>query len=142
MLGAYGFLRALFEVFDRHRTAVDVVTTSEVSVSLSIDDAGALAELIPDLEKLGAVEVEENRTIISIVGEGLRTTPGIAARVFSVISHINVSMISVGASSVNLTFMVDESQALDAIRRLHFVCFERQDDADTQAEMMAREVVA
>jgi len=73
MLGAYGFLRALFEVFDRHRTAVDVVTTSEVSVSLSIDNAGALPELIPDLEELGAVEVEEHRTIISIIGEGCVT---------------------------------------------------------------------
>jgi aspartate kinase len=124
MLGAYGFLRALFEVFDRHRTAVDVVTTSEVSVSLSIDDAGALPELIPDLERLGTVEVEKDRTIISVVGEGLRNTPGIAARVFSVIDDINVSMISVGASSVNLTFMVDEAQATDAINRLHKVCFE------------------
>ena len=85
MLGAYGFLRALFEVFDRHRTAVDVVTTSEVSVSLSIDDTSALPELIPDLEQLGAVEVESNRAIISVVGEGLRNTPGIAARVFSVL---------------------------------------------------------
>jgi aspartate kinase len=142
MLGAYGFLRALFEVFDRHHTAVDVVTTSEVSVSLSIDDASALPELKADLEQLGMVEVEENRTIISIVGEGLRTTPGIAARVFSVISHINVSMISVGASSVNLTFMVDEAAAVDAIRRLHFVCFERLDVAGDGVEMLAEEVVA
>ncbi len=126
MLGAYGFLRALFEVFDLHRTAVDVVTTSEVSVSLSIDDASALPELIPDLERLGAVEVEEHRTIISIIGEGLRNTPGIAARVFSEIRNINVTMISVGASSVNLTFMVDEDAAVDAIRRLHYVCFEGQ----------------
>jgi aspartate kinase len=117
-------LRALFEVFDRHRTAVDVVTTSEVSVSLSIDDARTMADLIPDLEQLGTVEVEENRTIISVVGEGLRNTPGIAARVFSVISDINVSMISVGASSVNLTFMVDEEHAAEAISRLHRVCFE------------------
>ena len=124
MLGAYGFLRALFEVFDRHRTAVDVVTTSEVSVSLSIDDASALGELVPDLEELGTVEVEKDRTIISVVGEGLRNTPGIAARVFSVISDINVSMISVGASSVNLTFMVDEGHAAEAIERLHRVCFE------------------
>jgi aspartate kinase len=124
MLGAYGFLRALFEIFDRHRTAVDVVTTSEVSVSLSIDDAAALPALIKDLEQLGTVDVEESRTIISIVGEGLRSTPGIASRVFSVISDINVSMISVGASSVNLTFMVDESQAAEAIRRLHRACFE------------------
>lgn len=141
MLGAYGFLRALFEVFDRHRTAVDVVTTSEVSVSLSIDDAGALAKLVSDLEQLGSVEVEENRTIISIIGEGLRNTPGIAARVFSVISHINVSMISVGASSVNLTFMVDEARAVDAIRRLHFVCFERDDRPGLAVEMGAEEVV-
>jgi len=124
MLGAYGFLRALFEVFDRHHTAVDVVTTSEVSVSLSIDDASALPELVPDLEKLGTVEIEAHRTIISVVGEGLRNTPGIAARVFSVIQDINVSMISVGASSVNLTFTVDEPQAVEAIRRMHRVCFE------------------
>jgi aspartate kinase len=142
MLGAYGFLRALFGVFDRHRIAVDVVTTSEVSVSLSIDDVSALPAIIPELKELGAVEIEERRTIISIVGEGVRTTPGIAARVFSVIRDINVSMISVGASSVNLTFMVDEAQALDAIRRLHFVCFERGDNADVRVEMMAREVVA
>lgn len=126
MLGAYGFLRALFEVFDRHHTAVDVVTTSEVSVSLSIDDASTLPALVPDLEKLGTVEVEEHRTIISVVGEGLRNTPGIAARVFSVIRDINVSMISVGASSVNLTFMVDEPQAAEAIMRMHRVCFEAE----------------
>jgi aspartate kinase len=114
----------LFEVFDDHRIAVDVVTTSEVSVSLSIDETNGLADLILDLEKLGSVEVEENRTIISVVGEGLRSTPGIAARVFSVIEDINVTMISVGASSVNLTFMVDEPQAAEAIARLHRVCFE------------------
>jgi aspartate kinase len=142
MLGAYGFLRALFEVFDRHRTAVDVVTTSEVSVSLSIDDAGALPELIPDLEQLGAVEVEKHRTIISIVGEGLRSTPGIAARVFSELSDINVMMISVGASSVNLTFMVEESRASEAIKRLHYVCFEAPEIADSRTELPAEEVTA
>src|SRR5437667_356864 len=124
MLGAYGFLRALFEVFDRHRTAVDVVTTSEVSVSLSIDDVSALPELIPDLQQLGTVEVEEGRTIVSIVGDGLRNTPGIAARLFSAISDINVSMISFGSSSVNLTFMVEETNARETIERLHRVCFE------------------
>ena len=124
MLGAYGFLRALFEIFDRHQTAVDVVTTSEVSVSLSIDDASALSELIPDLEQLGTVEVERDRTIVSVIGEGLRGTPGIAARVFSTIGDINVSMISVGASSVNLTFMVDDARAQETITRLHRVCFE------------------
>src|SRR5205807_6657951 len=133
MLGAYGFLRALFEVFDRHHTAVDVVTTSEVSVSLSIDDVSALPDLIPDLEQLGTVEIEKDRTIISVVGEGLRNTPGIAARVFSVISDINVSMISVGASSVNLTFMVDEPHASEAITRLHRVCFEQSIESQTRS---------
>jgi aspartate kinase len=142
MLGAYGFLRALFEVFDRHRTAVDVVTTSEVSVSLSLDDASALPQLVADLEQLGAVEVEEHRTIISIIGEGLRNTAGIAARVFSEISDINVAMISVGASSVNLTFMVDEARAADAIRRLHYVCFERPESAGKRAGLAAEEVPA
>jgi aspartate kinase len=128
MLGAYGFLRKLFEVFDQHQTAVDVVTTSEVSVSLSIDDAGRLTELVSDLAELGTVQVEKNRTIISVVGEGLRNTPGIAEKVFSVISDINVSMISVGASSVNLTFMVDAEHATEAITRLHRVCFEQPTD--------------
>jgi len=142
MLGAYGFLRALFEVFDRHRTAVDVVTTSEVSVSLSIDDASALPELIPELEKLGAVEVEAHRAIISIIGEGLRNTPGIAARVFSEISDINVAMISVGASSVNLTFMVEESRATETIKRLHYVCFEGESDRRSVENDIAEEVVA
>jgi len=130
MLGAYGFLRRLFEVFDEHKAAVDVVTTSEVSVSLSLDDASMLADLVPDLEQFGTVEVEKGRTIICVVGEGLRNTPGIAARIFSVISDINVSMISVGASSVNLTFMVDEAQAAEAITRLHRVCFESEIDGN------------
>jgi aspartate kinase len=124
MLGAYGFLRALFQIFERHQTAVDVVTTSEVSVSLSIDDASGLPLIIPELEKLGTVEIEKQRTIVSVIGEGLRNTPGIAARVFSTISDINVSMISVGASSINLTFMVDEAHANEVIKRLHRVCFE------------------
>ena len=141
MLGAHGFLRALFEVFGRHQTAVDVVTTSEVSVSLSIDDATALPELIPDLEQLGTVEIEEHRTIVSVVGEGLRGTPGIAARVFSTISDINVSMISVGASSVNLTFMVDDERAQETIVRLHRAYFE-DESWNQPEEMLAEEVRA
>ena len=141
MLGAYGFLRALFEVFERHRTAVDVVTTSEVSVSLSIDNPATLSQIIPELQELGTVEVEESRTIISVIGEGLRNTPGIAARVFSTISDINVSMISVGASTINLTFMVEEDQAREAIMRLHRVCFEGE-DVEVDVEPLAEEVVA
>jgi aspartate kinase len=119
MLGAYGVLRALFEVFERHRTVVDVVTTSEVSVSLSLDEAGALPAIVDELQQLGTVGIEKGRAIICVVGEGLRGTPGIAGRVFGTISDINVSLISQGASSINFTFVVEEERVKDAVTRLH-----------------------
>ena len=119
MLGAYGFLRALFAIFERHRTVVDVVTTSEVSVSLSLDEAGALPAIVEDLKQLGTVKIEKGRAIICVVGEGLRGTPGIAGRVFSTISNINVSLISQGASSVNFTFVIEEERVKEAVTRLH-----------------------
>ncbi|HEY8227652.1 MAG TPA: lysine-sensitive aspartokinase 3 [Pyrinomonadaceae bacterium] len=126
MLGAYGFLRALFAVFERHRTVVDVVTTSEVSVSLSLDDATSLPAILADLKPLGTVGVEPGRAIICVVGEGLRGTPGIAARVFSTISDINVTLISQGASSINFTFAIEEERVHEAVRRLHREFFEQE----------------
>lgn len=126
MLGAYGFLRALFEVFEKHRTVVDVVTTSEVSVSLSLDDASALPAIVEDLKELGTVRVEAGRAIICVVGEGLRGTPGIAARVFSTISDINVTLISQGASSINFTFAIEEERVKEAVTRLHAAFFEAE----------------
>jgi aspartate kinase len=124
MLGAYGFLRAIFEVFERHRTEVDIVTTSEVSVSISLDDDSSLDAIVEDLKHVGAVKVEADRAIICIVGEGLRSTPGIAGRVFSTIRDINVLLISQGASSINLTFVVEQRHAAEAVRRLHAAFFE------------------
>ncbi|HEY0365415.1 MAG TPA: hypothetical protein VGC73_03010, partial [Pyrinomonadaceae bacterium] len=119
MLGAYGFLRALFEVFERHRTVVDVVTTSEVSVSLSLDETTALPEIVDELQQLGTVGIEKGSAIICVVGEGLRGTPGIAGRVFGTISDINVSLISQGASSINFTFAIEEERVKEAVIRLH-----------------------
>jgi aspartate kinase len=119
MLGAYGFLRALFEVFERHKTVVDVVATSEVSVSLSLDEASALPVIVTELEQFGIVGVEKGCAIVCVVGEGLRGTPGIAARVFSAISDINVTLISQGASSINFTFAVEEKRVEEAVRKLH-----------------------
>jgi aspartate kinase len=126
MLGAYGFLRAIFEVFDRHRTVVDVVTTSEVSVSLSLDDTTELDAIVSELELLGSVSVETERAMICVVGAGLRGTPGIAARVFSTISDINVMLISQGSSSINLTFVIEERQLNEAVSRLHKTFFEAE----------------
>jgi aspartate kinase len=135
MLGAYGFLRALFEVFAKHKTAVDVVTTSEVSVSLSLDDTTSLTEIVAELEKLGAVTIEEKCAILCVVGEGLRTTPGIAARIFSTISDINVSLISQGASRINLTFAVAEDQVRETVARLHKEFFEGAESEDALREL-------
>jgi aspartate kinase len=124
MLGAYGFLYSIFAIFKRHRTAIDIVTTSEVSVSLSLDDTRTLPAILSELKELGAVSVERNQAIICVVGEGLRGTPGIATRIFSCLDDINISLISQGASSINLTFVVDESNVQTAISRLHQTFFE------------------
>ncbi len=134
MLGAYGFLRALFEVFERHRTVVDVVATSEVSVSLSLDDDSALPVIVQELEQLGTVRVERSCAIVCVVGEGLRGTPGIAARVFSAIGDINVTLISQGASSINFTFAVEEERAQEAVRRLHEEFFGRKEAQEAPEE--------
>jgi aspartate kinase len=131
MLGAYGFLHAIFEIFNRHRTVIDVVTTSEVSVSLSLDDTTALPAIIEELKRLGDVQVERPSAIICVVGEGLRNTAGIATRVFSCLSDINVSLISQGASSINLTLAVAEEDLPEAINRLHAVFFESDSVATT-----------
>ncbi|MEX2570829.1 MAG: lysine-sensitive aspartokinase 3 [Gemmatimonadota bacterium] len=123
MLGAYGFLRALFEVFERHRTGVDIVTTSEVSVSLSIEETRRLPAIVEDLEALGSVRISHGHAIVCVVGEGIGSMPGIAARVFSTIREINVVLISQGASSINLTFVVGEGEVEAAVTRLHATFF-------------------
>ena len=97
-----------------------------MSVSLSLDDASSLPSIVEELEQLGTVRVEKGRAIICVVGEGLRGTPGIAARVFSTISDINVTLISQGASSINFTFAVEEEHVKEAVTRLHEAFFEER----------------
>src|SRR5207249_4570016 len=91
----------------------------------AVEDGAALPAVVKELETLGEVRVEPRRAIICVVGEGLRTTPGIAARVFETIRDINVSLISQGASRVNLTFIVDDGQARETVTRLHAALLER-----------------
>jgi aspartate kinase len=119
MLGAYGFLRALFEVFERHETVVDVLASGEVSVSLTIEDRTRLSGILRDLSDLGEVGIEERRAIIAVVGIGLRTTPGLAGRVFNAVWPANVEIISQGSSAINMTFVVREQDGPDVVRRLH-----------------------
>jgi aspartate kinase len=119
MLGAYGFMSAIFQIFERHRTVVDVVTTSEVSVSLTLDNTDSLEAVTKDLQRIGTVEIEPNQAVVCVVGSGLRDTAGVASQIFAAIADFNISLISHGASSVNMTFVVKEDVAKDVIKRLH-----------------------
>ncbi len=127
MLMAYGFLRRIFEVFDRCETAVDLLATSEVSVSLTIDNAGRLEEICRQLREFAEVGVEQNQAIICLVGDNLRYTPGIAARAFGALAEVNVRMISQGASLRNLSLVVADEDAPRAVRALHREFFQELD---------------
>jgi len=119
MLMAYGFLKGLFEVFDRHHTSVDMVATSEVSVSLTLDNVSWLDAIVEDLQSLGDVEVATNMALICLVGNNLKYTPGVARRAFGSIADINILMVSHGASNINFSFIVDQNDADSAIQKLH-----------------------
>ena len=127
MLLAYGFLRRIFEVFDQHQTSVDVVTTSEVSVSVTLDSAEQLEKIKGDLDDVGQVTVEGGKAIVCVVGDNLKFTPGVAAQLFSAIDETNVNMISQGASEINLTFVIDDAEVNRVVRRLHEEFFARVD---------------
>jgi aspartate kinase len=129
MLMAHGFLKAIFDVFDRHHCAVDVVSTSEVSVSLTVDSNEAIPAVAADLRGLADVKYEGRKAIVCLVGENLRRTPGIAAQIFTAISGINVRMISQGASEINVTFVIEEDDVPEAVRRLHAAFFAEVDPA-------------
>ena len=119
MLGTYGFLRAMFEVFERHEVVVDVLASGEVSVSLTIEDRSRLEPLVHDLGELGEVWIEDQRAIVAVVGIGIRSTPGLAKRVFGAVQPANVEVISQGASAINMTFVVREEDGPGVVRRLH-----------------------
>ena len=119
MLGSYGFMSALFQVFERYRKVIDVVSTSEVSVALTLDNADSLEQIVAELTRLGDVEVEHGYGVVCVVGEGLREGIGLASKVFSTIDNVNIALVSHGASSVNLTFVVKEEFVADVIKRLH-----------------------
>jgi aspartate kinase len=129
MLMAYGFLRRIFEVFDRHQTPVDMVATSEVSVSLTIDNARQLREICEQLVDFAEVTVESDQAIVCLVGENIRHTPGVARRVFSALDQVNVRMISQGASLLNLSFVVAETDLRAAVEALHREFFSTVDPA-------------
>lgn len=119
MLNAYGFLATLFAVFDRHRIAVDLVATSEVSVSVTVDAEAPIDRLSKDLGPLGRVTVERGKGIVCLVGRALFTDPRYLARAIGSLDDIPIRMISLGSSDINLSLVVPGDQTDEAMRRLH-----------------------
>jgi aspartate kinase len=119
MLMAHGFLQRIFDIFSRAETAVDMLASSEVSVSLTIDNPARLAEICEALREFSEVSVEEGQAIVCIVGDNLRHTPGVAARAFGALQGINIRMISQGASLLNIGFVVAAGDAEKAVKLLH-----------------------
>jgi aspartate kinase len=136
MLMSHGYLKAIFDVFDKHKCPVDMVSTSEVSVSLTVDSNEKLPEIAADLSKLADVKYEGRKALVCMVGENIRGQNGIAARVFGAITHVNVRMISQGASEINMSFMIEEDDADEAVRSLHAAFF-----ADPDPEVFDVEAV-
>jgi aspartate kinase len=129
MLMTHGYMKEIFTIFDKHKCAVDMVSTSEVSVSLTVDSNDNLPALAADLGQLADVKYEGRKALICMVGDDIRGQSGMAAQVFSAIRHINVRMISQGASEINMSFMIDEDDADEAVRSLHATFFKDPDPA-------------
>jgi aspartate kinase len=124
MLMTEGFLRTLFTVFETHRTSVDVVATSEVSVSLTVDESAPLDALLGDLRELGDVSIERGRGIVAIVGAGLSDGGSAMARVLQTLGDVHVHMLSLSATGINLTVVVDGPQVNPMMQRLHSAFFD------------------
>jgi aspartate kinase len=114
-------------VFDRHETSVDMVATSEVSVSLTIDHLESLQAICQELQEFSEVSLEEDQAIVCLVGENIRHTPGVSFRVFKALGDINVRMISQGASLLNLSVVIAGADLKPAVAALHEEFFQELD---------------
>ncbi len=119
MLNAYGFLRSIFEVFERYKTSIDMITTSEVAVSLTIDDATNLKFIVEELEKYAYVEVDTHQTIICVVGDFISERKGYAEQIFASLKNIPIRMISYGGSHNNVSILINEDDKENALKSLH-----------------------
>jgi aspartate kinase len=129
MLMSHGYLRRIFEIFDKHQVAVDLVSTSEVSVSLTVDSNENIPALAADLSQIGDVKYEGRKALICMVGDDIRGQNGIAAQVFTAIRGVNVRMISQGASEINMSFVIEEDDIEKAVQSLHGHFFANPDPA-------------
>ena len=126
MLLAHGYAARVFSVFERHGLPVDVIATSEVSISITVDGKSPIDALVGDLSEFAEVSVLRDLAVVSVVGRKLRSTPRVAASVFAALGDINVVLISQGASETNVTFVVEAKDAPEALRRLHRELFGKE----------------
>ena len=123
MLFARGFLRRVFEIFEKNGVSVDVVATSEVSVSVTVDDSSGLESLVMELSALGDVAVERDRAIVAVVGAAISENSASMGRAIAALDGIKVHMMSLSATGINLTVIVDGEQLNPAMERLHDAFF-------------------
>ncbi|HVZ97697.1 MAG TPA: aspartate kinase [Chitinophagaceae bacterium] len=119
MLLAYGFLRKVFDVFEKYKTSIDMVTTSEVAVSVTIDNDSSLPEIVKELEVYGIVEIDSDQTIVSIVGNHITETKDVIAKIFTSLSGIPVRMVSYGGSRHNISILISRDQKEETLKRLN-----------------------
>ena len=117
MLLAYGFLRKIFEVFEKYKTPIDMVTTSEVAVSVTIDNGSQLKYILKELEPFGTTEVEEGQTIVSIVGNQIAETKDVLLKIFDGLSHVPVRMVSYGGSKHNVSVLIPSSYRNETLQK-------------------------
>jgi aspartate kinase len=119
MLLAHGFLRKVFEIFERYKTSIDMITTSEVAVSLTIDDTTYIDDIVKELNAFGTVDIDKEQTIICVVGDFGADKHGYAARVLEAVKHIPIRMISYGGSDHNMSLLVNTTDKTEVLRSLH-----------------------
>lgn len=129
MLMAYGFMSQLFSIFDKYETSVDLVTTSEVTVSLTIDNTKNISQIMEELSTFAVAKVENKKAIVCLVGEGLKRTKGVPGQIFGLLQDTHIYLISQGASEINLSFVIDEADLPKVIVRLHDYFFSGELDA-------------
>ncbi|HTR30318.1 MAG TPA: aspartate kinase [Puia sp.] len=119
MLLAYGFLRKIFEIFEKYRTPIDMITTSEVAVSLTIENAGELKNIVRELEPFGVIEVEDNHTIVAIVGNEITHTPRVLSRLFESLDTVPIRMVSYGGSRHNVSLLIPSTYKKETLQLLN-----------------------
>jgi aspartate kinase len=124
MLLAYGFLRKIFEVFEKYETSIDMITTSEVAVSLTIDNDSNLTQIVKELEMFGNIEIDKDQTIVSIVGYHIAKTEHLLAKVFTSLKEVPVRMVSFGGSQHNISILVSHEHKEKTLQLLNKGLFE------------------